>query len=167
MAVAWKSIVGLSLVLILVAGVAFAERGQQPQPQDNDAAAAPAKAAPAPPGPPGKPGAPKPDAAKINTMALATLLRAKVPVIILDARRDKLAGASCIPGAKILCARSTAAEVKAAVPNKTALIVTYGAGTKCAAGPKLAEHLRKLGYKNVLEYPEGADGWAAAGMPGK
>ena len=56
------------------------------------------------------------------------------------------------------------AEVAAALPDKGALVVTYCAGLKCPASHLLGEKLRALGYKNVLEYHEGIEGWVAAGQ---
>jgi rhodanese-related sulfurtransferase len=49
------------------------------------------------------------------------------------------------------------------LPDKSELVVTYCANLKCPASRMLAAHLRKLGYKNVLEYPQGIDGWVASG----
>ena len=43
------------------------------------------------------------------------------------------------------------------------LVVTYCAGLKCPASHQLAERLEKLGYGNVIEYPEGIPGWIEAG----
>ena len=59
---------------------------------------------------------------------------------------------------------ASAEDIKAtAGSDKNALIVTYCSNTKCPASARLATRLRKLGYTNVLEYPEGIDGWAEAG----
>lgn len=99
----------------------------------------------------------------INTEALATLLRAKVPVTVLDARTGKYDDGRRVPGAKTLDPAAKDADVTTALPDKTALIVTYCAGLKCPASHMLGEKLRGLGYLNVLEYHEGIDGWVAAG----
>ena len=101
-------------------------------------------------------------AGHIDTAGLATLVRAKVPVVILDARSkvDKV-----IPGATVLTAKSTKEQVEKAVPEKDSLVVAYCANLKCPASKHLAKHLRSLGYTNVLVYPEGIEGWIKAGHP--
>jgi len=105
--------------------------------------------------------------AKISTVTLATLLRAGAPMVLLDARTGRFDDGRRIPGARSLSALSSAAEVAAVIPAKGTLVVTYCASLKCPASRHLAEHLRKLGYTNILEYPEGIAGWVAAGMPVK
>lgn len=101
--------------------------------------------------------------AKINTPALATLIAAKVPAIVLDAHSGKYDDGKRIPGAKSLNADSSDAEIKAMLPDKSALIVTYCANLECPASHKLAEKLIKAGYVNVIECPEGIEGWQKAG----
>lgn len=99
----------------------------------------------------------------IGTEALATLLRAKTPAAVLDARSGKFDDGQRIPGARSLNAGSTEAEIAQVLPDKGALVVTYCAGLKCPASHQLAEKLVKLGYSNVVEYPEGIAGWLEAG----
>ena len=99
----------------------------------------------------------------INTGALAALQRAKVPMIVLDARTGKFDDGRRLPGAKALSPEAKDAEVTALLPDKQALIVTYCVGVKCPASHLLGEKLRGLGYVNVLEYHEGIEGWTAAG----
>jgi len=90
--------------------------------------------------------------AKINTAGLAVLIAAKTPLTMLDARSGKYDDGKRIPGAKSLSAASTDDEVKAMLPDKSALIVTYCQNLECPASPQLAEKLKKMGYKNVVEY---------------
>lgn len=99
----------------------------------------------------------------LNTAGLSALLRAKTPVVVLDARSGKWDDGKRIPGAKAVNADSTDAEIAAAAPDKQALVVTYCSNTKCQASPKLAAKLASLGYGNVVEYPEGIAGWISAG----
>lgn len=42
---------------------------------------------------------------------------------------------------------------------ETVPIVTYCANSKCSASDQLLKHLMNAGFVNVLEYPEGMDGW--------
>jgi rhodanese-related sulfurtransferase len=64
-----------------------------------------------------------------------------------------------------LNAGSSEADIAKVLPDKNALVVTYCAGWKCPASGELAERLHKLGYVNVVEYPEGIPGWKDAGNP--
>ena len=102
--------------------------------------------------------------ATINTDALAAILRSGVAVTLLDARSGKYDDGRRIPGAKSLASTATADQVKeVAGESKNALIVTYCSSLKCPASKRLATSLRALGYTNVLEYPDGIEGWATAG----
>lgn len=99
----------------------------------------------------------------VNTEALAAMLRAKVTAVLLDARSGKYDDGRRLPGAKSLAPTAKEEEVKALLPDKAALVVTYCSGLKCPASHLLGERLRGLGYTNVLEYHEGMEGWTAAG----
>jgi rhodanese-related sulfurtransferase len=101
--------------------------------------------------------------AAINTSGLAALIAAKVPLVILDARSGKFDDGRRIPGAKTLKADAEEAEVAKLVSDKTGLIVTYCGGLTCPASNMLAERLKKLGYSNVIEYPQGIAGWTKDG----
>lgn len=101
--------------------------------------------------------------AKINTPGLAVLIAAKTPFIILDARSGKYDDGKRIPGAKSLNADSSDDAIKSVLADKSALIVTYCANLECPASHKLAEKLKGMGYVNVIEYPEGIEGWQKAG----
>lgn len=46
---------------------------------------------------------------------------------------------------------------------KDAEIVTYCAGPACSQGTEAAHKLAELGYTNVRTYPDGLEGWKAAG----
>jgi rhodanese-related sulfurtransferase len=100
----------------------------------------------------------------IGTDALAALVRAKAPVTILDARSGKFDDGRRIPGAKALAASADDATIAATAGAKDGLIVTYCSNPKCPASKKLAERLQALGYTNVIKYPDGIDGWVAAGQ---
>jgi len=83
--------------------------------------------------------------------------------LIFDARTGKYDTGERIPGAKTLSADSSADEVVKAIPDKNASIVTYCANLQCPASNNLANHLKKLGYTNIMEYPEGIEGWIKDG----
>lgn len=99
----------------------------------------------------------------VSTDALMTMMRAKTPMTLLDARAGKYDDGTRIPGAKGLAVDATDAQVSAMLPDKQALVVTYCANVQCPASQMLGDKLRKLGYVNVLEYREGIEGWRAAG----
>jgi rhodanese-related sulfurtransferase len=101
--------------------------------------------------------------AVVNTEGLAVLLKAKVSVKLLDARSGKYDDGQRIPGATQLSPDAAAEVVDKTLPDKSALIVTYCGGVKCPASKALADRLKKDGYSNVLEYPEGIAGWLQAG----
>jgi len=109
--------------------------------------------------------APKPAEydATISTEGLAALLRARLPIALLDARTGKFDDGRRIPGAKSLSAAATAKQAAALIKGKDTLVVTYCSNLKCPASSYLAKRLATLGYKNVVEYRNGIEGWADAG----
>lgn len=106
----------------------------------------------------------KPEKAELSTAALAALLKANTPAVILDARTAKWDDGRRIPGAKSLPVDAGAEKIKELLPKKDALVVTYCGSSKCPLSKKLAHRLGDLGYTNVVEYPEGIAGWVAAGQ---
>ena len=104
----------------------------------------------------------KGDGAVLSTAALKILLDSQTDLILLDARSGKYDDGKRIPGAKSLNEGSSAKEIEKVIPSKESLVVTYCGGLQCPASSKLHKHLTKLGYVNVLEYPEGIKGWVEA-----
>lgn len=103
------------------------------------------------------------EVAKINTSGLHALIQSKVPLVLLDARSGKWDDGERIPGAISLTAESPAEEVAKVIPKKDALVVTYCSNLKCPASLHLYQHLEKLGYTNLMKYPEGIQAWKEAG----
>jgi rhodanese-related sulfurtransferase len=99
--------------------------------------------------------------AEINPAAVAALLRAGVSVVVLDARGNQ---DTFLPKAKPLKPDAPASSVRRTVPRKASLIVTYDQGADDEAGQALAERLYGDGYKNVIRFPGGVDGWRKAGF---
>ena len=99
----------------------------------------------------------------INTTVLENMIESSIPMVLLDARSGKWDDKSRILGAQSLNDGSTKEEVAGIIKSKDALVVTYCSRLKCGASNKLYIHLKKLGYKNVLEYPFGIKGWLDAG----
>lgn len=101
--------------------------------------------------------------AEINTEALAVLMRVKVPMLIFDARTGEYDDGRRVPGAKQLSPEATTKEIAGAIKSKEALVVAYCTNVDCPASRMLYRRLKKLGYKNVIEYPYGIEGWVKAG----
>ncbi len=99
----------------------------------------------------------------INVPALETLINLKVPLTLCDARSGKYDDGNRIPGALALNDRSSLVDVRSALPDKERLVVTYCVNLQCPASHNLFLRLKKLGYKNVVELPEGIEGWVKAG----
>ena len=99
----------------------------------------------------------------INTVVLENMIESNIPMVLIDARSGKWDDKSRIPGALSLNDKSTKNEVTGKIQSKDTLVVTYCSSLKCGASNKLYIHLKKLGYKNVLEYPFGIKGWLEAG----
>ncbi len=97
----------------------------------------------------------------IDTAAVEAAVAAKATIV--DARGGKFLDDRRIPGAKVLSAKSSEAQITAALPDKDATIVAYCTNKKCPASKMLAAKLVTMGYKNVQKYPDGIDGWEAAG----
>ncbi len=102
---------------------------------------------------------------KISTNSLKTLIDASIPVYIFDARSGKWDDGRRIPGAQQMPHNISAKKVKKHIPSKHSLVVVYCTSPQCPASTKLYHTLKKYGYKNVLEYPGGIEGWTAAGLP--
>lgn len=99
----------------------------------------------------------------VDTNALKALLKAKTPLLLLDARSGKWDDGQRLPGAKALSPDASDADIGTALPDKGALVVTYCSNLKCPASKMLAERLVKLGYTNVMKYPDGIAAWLADG----
>lgn len=85
--------------------------------------------------------------------------------LIFDARFKQYDDGSRIPGAKALSYSASPAEVAKAIPDKSQKVVVYCSNVKCPASRKLGKLLKSYGYTNVIEYPEGIQGWADTGYP--
>ncbi|MCX7004870.1 MAG: rhodanese-like domain-containing protein [bacterium] len=98
----------------------------------------------------------------VTTDQLAGLLGT---VVVVDARTAKYDDGKRIPGAITVPADATAEQITAALPDKSAKVVVYCTSPKCPASAKLAKTLVKYGYTAVQKYPDGIEGWVAAGKP--
>ena len=103
--------------------------------------------------------------AEINTSALKALIDSGVTLTLVDARVGKYDDGRRIPKALNLGPEAKDSEIQSALPSKDTLIVSYCANLKCPASRLLAARLAELGYKRVLEYPQGIEGWVSEGNP--
>ena len=101
--------------------------------------------------------------AELSTPALKALVQSQTPLVLLDARSGKYDDGRRIPGAQAVHAGQSKSEIMSAAGPKDTLVVTYCSNLECPASAQLAKRLRELGYRHVLEYPHGIEGWAAAG----
>lgn len=103
--------------------------------------------------------------AEINTSALKSLINSGVKLTLVDARVGKYDDGRRIPDAINLSPEAKDNEIQNALTSKDALIVSYCANLKCPASRLLAARLTALGYKHVLEYPQGIEEWVSEGNP--
>ena len=101
----------------------------------------------------------------ITTAGLLALVQARVPMTIVDARAPKWDDGRRIGGAIHLAPDADEKAIARALRDRSRLIVTYCAGLKCPASAMLAKRLRTMGYRNLIEYPWGIEGWTGAGHP--
>jgi len=103
--------------------------------------------------------------AEINTSALKSLINSGVNLTLVDARTGKYDDGRRISNALNIGPEAKDEEIQGALKSKDALIVSYCANLKCPASRLLAAKLKALGYKHVLEYPQGIEGWVGEGNP--
>ena len=103
--------------------------------------------------------------AEINTSALKTLIDSGVQLTLVDARTGKFDDGRRISNALNISPEAKGDDIQRALQSKDAMIVSYCANLKCPASRLLAAKLVTLGYKHVLEYPQGIEGWVGEGNP--
>ena len=101
----------------------------------------------------------------VSTAGLMALHRSGVPMSIVDARTGKYDDGTRIPRARWLPADASNRRIRRSLPSRHRLVVTYCSNLKCPASAMLAKKLHTMGYKNVIEYPYGIQGWTEAGYP--
>ena len=105
-----------------------------------------------------------PQTATIDANGLAVLMRSGVPFELVDARSD-CESEEGLPGARHLTTKSSRSEIESVLGPKETLVVTYCSSPECPASMRLGEHLRSMGYENVLEFKGGIAEWKQAGFP--
>lgn len=86
-------------------------------------------------------------------------------VTVVDALPPAAYANRHLPGALNVVAEHTDEQVRAALHDTDATIVTYSTDERCSRGPELTARLRRLSYREVLTYEGGIEDWIAAGLP--
>lgn len=97
--------------------------------------------------------------ARINAKALHALIDTGVSMEIVDARDVASFEKAHIVGAMNLPPGLSKEEITEKLKDKEKLIITYCGGVRCPLSHLFAVRLKEMGYKNVIEYPEGMEGW--------
>ena len=91
--------------------------------------------------------------------------RRQPAVVLVEALGAPFFASGHIPGAINLPPHRVRQTAPATLPDKDAPVVVYGASPTCQHADMVIRILTGLGYGNVSRYPEGKEGWAAAGLP--
>ncbi len=86
-------------------------------------------------------------------------------VVLVEALGAAFFASGHIPGAINLPPHRAHQTASSALPDKDAPVVVYGASPACQQADMVIRILTALGYRDVSRYPEGKEGWAAAGLP--
>lgn len=97
--------------------------------------------------------------AQINAEGLAVLIRARVPLALLDARGTSQ---QFISGSRPCPPNAPTYVINGLVPNKATLVITYGSSATDARSQQLADRLAKERYPNVIRFADGVAGWTKA-----
>jgi rhodanese-related sulfurtransferase len=102
--------------------------------------------------------------ASISTKDLKAKLDRREVTVVETLAPDRYRQAH-IPGALNIPPEQIKELAPQLLPNKNAEIVTYCANTHWHASAYAARELAAMGYKHVVHYPEGKQGWMEAGFP--
>jgi rhodanese-related sulfurtransferase len=92
------------------------------------------------------------------------LLR-KEPTVLVEALGPTYFEHAHLPGARNLPHDQVDELAADVVGDQGAFVVVYCANTPCPNSAQASRRLVQLGYRNVHEYVEGKEDWAAAGLP--
>jgi rhodanese-related sulfurtransferase len=101
---------------------------------------------------------------EIGLDELVALLRARAPVVLVDALPPIAFAASHLPGAINMPEGSVDGIADRRLPDRDALIVVYCANPQCESSVVVAQRLVALGYTGVRHFSDGKDGWRDAGL---
>lgn len=95
----------------------------------------------------------------IDAVTLKEMIDSKTSFILLDARGDHWNDKNIIPGAKLASSDFSEDRLASLIPDPESIVVVYGFSATCPKARYLVDRLTSLGYKNVIEYPEGLKVW--------
>lgn len=98
----------------------------------------------------------------VSTAHVRKLIDEKAPVMLIDARPKRVADKGMVPTAVNIPDSEFDKHVGKLPADKTATLIYYCGGLECVLSDKSADKARKLGYTNVLTYPEGYPDWERA-----
>lgn len=101
----------------------------------------------------------------ISREELKTLIASGNKQTIVEALPGKYYETEHLPGAINIPHDEIPGTAPRLIADKNAPVIVYCANIECKNSHIAAEALRKLGYSQVYEYPEGKSGWKAAGLP--
>lgn len=85
--------------------------------------------------------------------------------VLVDALSPMSYAVSHLPGAIHIPPGSVDYRAPRAIPDLDAEVVVYCSSATCDSSVEVADRLIELGYRNVVHYAEGKDGWKEAGLP--
>jgi rhodanese-related sulfurtransferase len=86
-------------------------------------------------------------------------------VVVVEALGASFFASGHIPGAVNIPPHRVRAAARAHLPDLEAAVVVYGASASCRQAAIVIRILIALGYRDVSRYPDGKQGWTAAGLP--
>jgi rhodanese-related sulfurtransferase len=101
------------------------------------------------------------DVRTLSTEELQQRLDRDSGLHVLNVQTDQFFAGELIPGSRRVPLDAIGPD--ALDLAKDAQIVTYCAGPACSQSSEAAVKLAELGYTNVRTYPDGLQGWKAAG----
>ena len=93
------------------------------------------------------------------------VLRRPPTVTVVEALGAPFFASGHIPGAINITPHRAREVAPTLLPDRDAPVVVYGASRACRQADSLVRLLTALGYRDVSRYPDGKQGWAAAGLP--
>lgn len=95
----------------------------------------------------------------ISGAYIKKLMDEKQPFTLIDARPKRVTDKGVIPGALAISDTEFDKNVDKLPADKASLLVYYCGGLECVLSDASADKARKLGYTNVVTYPEGYPEW--------
>lgn len=103
----------------------------------------------------------------MNPEDLHSLIHSGQPRLLIDILHEEVHAAKHIPGSANACVYEMAFvdQVMNLAPEKSSLIIVYGAGEGSRDSSVALEKLKSAGYGNVMDFTGGTKSWKQAGFP--